>query len=63
MKTCLVFGGNGAIGTAIADLYRSLEFSVWTSSRTDVDSKKQVIQVTGDVVVDAPILTSCQYLT
>ncbi len=37
MKTCLVFGGNGAIGTAIADLYRSLEFSVWTSSRTDVD--------------------------
>lgn len=57
MKTCLVFGGNGAIGSATADLFRSLDFSVWTTSRSAENKQKKVVLITGDIEVDAPVLS------
>jgi len=56
MKTCLIFGGNGAIGSAIADLYRSLEFSVWTTTRSHVSGGNHVVQISGDVQADLLVI-------
>ena len=57
MKNCLVFGGSGAIGSAIVELYDSLNFSVWTTTRSAVSGDKQVVQITGDAEVDFGIIT------
>jgi 3-oxoacyl-[acyl-carrier protein] reductase len=56
MKNCLVFGGNGAIGSAIVELYKSLNYSVWTTTRSDVLGNKQVIQITGDAKADLLVI-------
>ena len=56
MKNCLVFGGSGAIGSAIVELYKSLNYSVWTTTRSDVSGKKQVIQITGDAKADLLVI-------
>jgi nucleoside-diphosphate-sugar epimerase len=52
MKTCLVFGGNGAIGSAIADLFRSLDYTVWTTTRGDSSDGDHQVQIVGDPQVD-----------
>lgn len=52
MKTCLVFGGNGAIGSAIADLFRSLDYTVWTTTRADSSDGDHQVQIVGDPQVD-----------
>lgn len=57
MKNCLVFGGSGAIGSAIVELYDSLNFSVWTTTRSAASGDKQVVQITGDAKVDFGIIT------
>ena len=57
MKNCLVFGGSGAIGSAIVELYDSLNFSVWTTTRSAVSGDNQVVQITGDAEVDSGIIT------
>jgi 3-oxoacyl-[acyl-carrier protein] reductase len=56
MKNCLVFGGNGAIGSAIVELYESLNYSVWTTTRSDVLGGNQVIQITGNAKTDVSII-------
>lgn len=56
MKNCLVFGGSGAIGSAIVELYDSLNFSVWTTTRSAVSGDKQVVQITGDAEVDLLVI-------
>ena len=56
MKNCLVFGGSGAIGSAIVELYKSLNYSVWTTTRSDVSGNKQVIQITGDAEADLLVI-------
>jgi len=56
MKNCLVFGGNGAIGSAIVELYESLNYSVWTTTRSDVLGGNQVIQITGNSKTDVSII-------
>lgn len=52
MKNCLVFGGSGAIGSAIVELYNSLNFSVWSTTRSNVSGGNQVVQITGDAKAD-----------
>lgn len=56
MKNCLVFGGSGAIGSAIVDLYNSLDFSVWTTSRSTVLGGNQVVQITGNAKSDLSVI-------
>ena len=55
-KNCLVFGGSGAIGSAIVDLYKSLDFSVWTTTRSAGSVNTQVVQITGDPKVDLSVI-------
>jgi len=56
MKNCLVFGGTGAIGSAIVELYESLKYSVWTTTRLDVLDGNQVVQITGNVIADLSVI-------
>lgn len=56
MKNCLVFGGRGALSSAIVKVYESLNYSVWTTTRgTDLEHD-QVIQIVGDADLDMPTL-------
>jgi len=56
MKNCLVFGGRGALSSAIIKVYESLNYSVWTTTRgTDLEHD-QVIQIVGDADLDMPTL-------
>lgn len=56
MKNCLVFGGNGAIGSAIVDLYESLGYSVWRTTRSADQTSKQAIQITGAAQADLSVI-------
>jgi 3-oxoacyl-[acyl-carrier protein] reductase len=55
-KNCLVFGGSGAIGSAIVELFKSLDFSVWTTTRSTVSVDNQVVQITGNSKVDLTVI-------
>jgi len=56
MKNCLVFGGNGAIGSAIVEIYESLDYSVWTTTRSIDLAGNQVIQITGNAKADLSVI-------
>ena len=56
MKNCLVFGGSGAIGSAIVDLYSSLDYSVWATTRSAVSFGNQVVQISGNSKVDLSVI-------
>lgn len=58
MKTCLVFGGSGAIGSAVAELYGTLGYSVWTTTRKPETKQDFQIQITGDQLSDRNTLES-----
>ena len=47
IKTCLVVGGSGAIGSAVVEQFMQNKFQVWTSSRSVSANVKQQIQLLG----------------
>jgi NAD(P)-dependent dehydrogenase (short-subunit alcohol dehydrogenase family) len=56
MKACLVFGGNGAIGSAITELFKSLGYSVWTTTRAVGSAEQHQVKIIGDRTADSATL-------
>jgi len=58
MKTCLVFGGSGAIGSAVAELYGASGHTVWTTTRKPDLKRDFEIQIIGNQVADSRAMES-----
>ena len=56
IKTCLVIGGSGAIGSAVVEQFMQNKFQVWTSSRSVSTNVKQQLQLLGKSEADRKIL-------